>query len=133
MVMKKKRIFCTFESEHLHHYKDAKYAVVPSKGNDSVEFLKYPHRHLFEFRVEYEVVGDRQVEFILMKHQLKNIVDNWNYDLGGKSCEIMCSDLYYEMIKLGYEGNIKIEVSEDGENGAICEWSQDVINETSSK
>ena len=124
-MIKTKKVFCTFESEHLHRYSDADNAYIPGNDeNDNVQFLKYTHRHIFKFRVEISITKEnREIEFILMKHQLKNIVDTWAYNLGERSCEDLCIYLYNEMIDLGYEGDIKIEVSEDGENGAIYEWN----------
>ena len=54
-----KMIWVTFRKEGIHKYPDAP---------DGVEFLKYPHRHIFHFRVELEVFhDDRDVEFILLK------------------------------------------------------------------
>ena len=60
-----KFIFVTFQKEGIHKYPDA-----PA----GVEFLKYPHRHMFHFRVEIEVFhDDRDIEFILFKRELEGL------------------------------------------------------------
>ena len=50
-----KKIFVTFQKEGIHKYPNAP---------DGVEFLQYPHRHMFHFRVEIDVFhNDRDIEF----------------------------------------------------------------------
>ena len=54
-----KLIWVTFQKEGIHKYPDAP---------EGVEFLKYPHRHMFKFRVAIQVFhDDRELEFILFK------------------------------------------------------------------
>ena len=123
------KVFCRFTSEKLHHYPDAINARTTGLETqntkdlgivESVEFLKYPHRHLFYFRVDVDVENDnREIEFILMKRQLSAVVESWSYDLGAMSCEMIAHKLFQEMETLGYTGWVSIEVSEDNENGAI--------------
>ena len=59
----KKTIWVTFQKEGIHKYPDA-----PKE----VEFLKYPHRHIFKFKVAIEVFhGDRDIEFFIFKRCLE--------------------------------------------------------------
>ena len=91
---KKKFIFVTFQKEGIHKYPDAP---------EGVEFLRHPHRHLFHFRVDIEVFhDDRDIE------------------LDYRSCEMMADDLAEYIHKHHPERDLKITVSEDGENGAEC-------------
>jgi hypothetical protein len=108
-MKKQKFIWVTFQKEGIHKYPDAP---------EGVEFLKYPHRHMFHFRVELEVFhDDRDVEFILLKRELEALYAEGTLQLDYKSCEMMADDLY-TYINVNYpERDIVIEVSEDGENG----------------
>ena len=108
-MKKSKFIWVTFQKEGIHKYPDAP---------EGVEFLKYPHRHMFHFRVELEVFhDDRDVEFILLKRELEALYAEGTLQLDYKSCEMMADDLY-TYINVNYpERDIVIEVSEDGENG----------------
>ena len=45
----KKSIWVTFQKEGIHKYPDAP---------DEVDFLRYPHRHMFHFKVQIEVYND---------------------------------------------------------------------------
>ena len=54
-----KMIWVTFRKEGIHKYPNA-----PKE----VEFLKYPHRHIFKFKVQIEVYNDdRDIEFFIFK------------------------------------------------------------------
>lgn len=109
MHAKQKFIWVTFQKEGIHKYPDAP---------EGVEFLKYPHRHMFHFRVELEVFhDDRDVEFILLKRELEALYAEGTLQLDYKSCEMMADDLY-TYINVNYpDRDVVIEVSEDGENG----------------
>jgi hypothetical protein len=111
-MMNKKFIFVTFQKEGIHHYPDAP---------EGVEFLRHPHRHMFHFRVEIEVFhDDRDIEFILFKRELEGRFGDGTLEIDHKSCEMLADDLA-EYIQDQYpDRELKIEVSEDGENGAVC-------------
>lgn len=105
-------IFVTFQKEGIHCYPDA-----PT----GVEFLKNPHRHMFHFRVEIEVFhDDRDIEFILFKRELEGLyADDGILELDYCSCE-MLSDALSGYIHQEYpDRDLKIEISEDGENGSV--------------
>lgn len=108
-MQKQKFIWVTFQKEGIHKYPDAP---------DGVEFLKYPHRHIFHFRVELEVFhDDRDVEFILLKRELEGLYNKGTLQLDYKSCEMMADDLFEYIEKEYPDRDVIIEVSEDGENG----------------
>lgn len=111
--MNKKFIFVTFQKEGIHRYPDAP---------EGVEFLRHPHRHMFHFRVEIEVFhDDRDIEFILFKRELEGLyAEDGILELDFCSCE-MLADALSGYIQQEYpDRDLKIEISEDGENGAVC-------------
>ena len=114
----KKQIYVTFQKEGIHQYPGAP---------EGVEFLQYPHRHMFHFRVEIQVFhDDREIEFILFKRELEGCYESGTLELNHKSCEMMADDLA-KYIQDHYPGRfLKIEVSEDGENGAVMYYSGDL-------
>ena len=114
----KQRIWVTFQKEGLHKWPDA-------TQHPGVEFLANEHRHMFHFRVDLEVWhDDREVEFILFKRELAGLYEQGTLQLDYKSCEMMADELA-EYIKQQYSGrDFKIEVSEDGENGCVAEYTQ---------
>ena len=81
-----------------------------------VEFLRSLHRHIFRVKVVWKVEHDnRDLEFFIQKEKLnKFLQENFsNKNLIGVSCEMMAN-------KIKTEFNAEsVEVSEDGENGAI--------------
>lgn len=114
-MMAQKYIFVTFQKEGIHRYPDA-----PA----GVEFLAHPHRHMFHFRVEIEVFhDDRDLEFILVKRELESLYTDEVLELNNKSCEMMADDLANYLMQKYPGRNLAITVSEDGENGAICYYT----------
>jgi hypothetical protein len=112
-------IWVKFQMEGIHKYP----AAVTDPNLADVSFLGYPHRHMFHFRVGIEVYhNDRDIEFIQFKRWLISLYGGENepvIELDYKSCEMIADDLY-EQIADRYPGrDVKIEVSEDNENG--CE------------
>ena len=120
MMSKQKFIWVTFQKEGIHKYPDAP---------EGVEFLKYPHRHIFHFKVELEVFhDDRDVEFILFKRELEKLFADGILQLDYKSCEMISDDLAF-YITNKYKGrDLIITVSEDGENGATCFYPGQKLN-----
>ena len=109
-----KRIFVTWHKEGIHQYPGAP---------EGVEFLAYPHRHMFHFKVEIDVFhDDREIEFILFKREMEDLYHKGTMQAHHKSCEMMADELS-EYIYTKYPGRtFVITVSEDGENGAICTY-----------
>lgn len=105
------RIFVTLQFEGYHRWKDAP---------EEHAFLRDYHRHLFHVRVELPVDhSNRDVEFIAFKRK----VQSWcaNYTGWEARFEYSCEQLAEKILR-AFEAS-RVEVSEDGENGAICERS----------
>lgn len=120
MSNNKSFIWVTFQKEGIHLYPAA--ATDPNlKTGDSqdVSFLGYAHRHIFHFRVELEVVhNDRDVEFIQFKRELENLYAGGTLSLDHKSCEMIAEDLAAYIQGKYPNRDLRIDVSEDNENGA---------------
>ena len=113
-------IWVTFRKEGLHKYPaaldDPKLAT---GGADDVSFLGYIHRHIFHFKVSIEVFhDDRDIEFIQFKRWLEGLYADGTLQLDYKSCEMICDDLASTINKKYPGRELKLTVSEDGENGA---------------
>jgi hypothetical protein len=103
------RVYATTRFEGFHRWPDAP---------DEVAFLRDRHRHVFHVRAEASVShGDRDVEFILLKRAVDRTVGaiKYEYDTSTWSCE-QWAECLLGRLKLD-----RVEVSEDGENGAIVE------------
>ena len=116
-MINKKFIYVTFQKEGIHCYPDAP---------EGVEFLRNDHRHMFHFRVDIEVFhDDRELEFILFKRELEALYADTILELDYKSCEMMADDLADYLVE-NYPGrDLRITVSEDCENGAVCFYPAD--------
>lgn len=119
MTQPNKLIFVTFQKEGIHKYPAA--ATDPALVD--VSFLGYPHRHMFHFKVAIEVFHqDRDLEFILVKRWLENLYGSGTLELNYKSCEMIADDLHAQITARWPNRWVQIEVSEDGENGAIMTY-----------
>jgi hypothetical protein len=95
----------------------------PQVMNTMFRFLANPHRHMFHFRVWADVVhNDRDIEFIQFKRWLENLYRDDTLQLDYKSCEMMADDLYIQIASRYPNRAVWIEVSEDGENGALIKY-----------
>ena len=121
-----RKIWVTFQKEGIHKYPAAATDPNLATGDEyDVSFLANPHRHIFHFRVWLSVThNDRDVEFIQFKRWLEKLYSSTQgvLSLDYKSCEMMADDLYIQ-IAAKYPGRaVWIEVSEDGENGALIKY-----------
>lgn len=110
-------VYATLQKEFIHQYKDAP---------EEVAYLRYPHRHVAHIKVKVEVYhNEREIEFIMLKHQLENFVNLTN--LTNNSCETIAENIL-NYIKSYYDGNrdITITVSEDAENGCELVWTKEI-------
>ena len=116
-----RQIWVTFQKEGIHKYP----AALTDPALADVQFLGYPHRHMFHFRVWIDVFhNDRDLEFIQFKRWCESLYHGQGavLSLDHKSCEMMADDLYIQ-IASRYPGRVvHIEVSEDGENGALIKY-----------
>jgi hypothetical protein len=121
MVEAKRQIWVTWQREGIHKYP----AALTDPNLADVQFLGYPHRHMFHFRVWIDVFhNDRDLEFIQFKRWCESLYssDNSVLSLDHKSCEMIADDLYIQ-IASRYPGRVvHIEVAEDGENGALIRY-----------
>jgi hypothetical protein len=102
----KTNIIVNLQHEALHQWSDCSL-----KG---VEFLKYPHRHIFHICCKKEVThDDRDIEIILLKRKInKYLNEMFPKTFGEMSCE-MIAKLLLNCFELNY-----CSVLEDNENGA---------------
>ena len=120
--MSSKFIFVTFEKEGIHCY--------PAAGTEpnlaDVSFLQYPHRHMFKFVVTIQVThDDRDIEFIQFKRWCESLYNEGTLQLNSKSCEMIADELYQKIAEKYPNRSVMINVSEDGENGAIAVYGPD--------
>ena len=112
--MLKTYIIINTQVEGLHNW--------PACDIKEVEFLKFPHRHIFHICAKKEVDHhDRDIEIIRLKREITSFINNKygighqhaeGCDFGSKSCEMLATELVNKF-DLDY-----CSVLEDGENGA---------------
>jgi hypothetical protein len=121
----KRTIFVTFQKEGIHCYPAAATDPMLATGDQyDVSFLGSLHRHIFHFRVTIDVFhNDRDIEFIQFKRWLENLYKDAILALDYKSCEMIADDLYIQIAARYPNRDVKIEVSEDGENGCVIEYN----------
>ena len=124
MTQAERKIWVTFQKEGIHRYPAAATDPALATGDEyDVSFLANPHRHIFHFRVWIDVVhNDRDIEFIQFKRWLENLYRDGTVQLDYKSCEMMADDLYIQIAAKHPDRAVWIEVSEDGENGALIKY-----------
>jgi hypothetical protein len=124
MQQAKRQIWVTFQKEGIHCYPAAASDPALATGDEyDVSFLASPHRHIFHFQVWIDVVhNDRDIEFIQFKRWLENLYRDDTLQLDHKSCEMISDDLYLQIAQKYPDRAVWIEVSEDGENGALVKY-----------
>jgi hypothetical protein len=108
----KTNIIISTQAEGIHYW--------PECNIKEVEFLRYPHRHIFFITAKKEVSHlDRDIEIINLKREINAYLNNIYAEpnssvliFGSKSCEMIALDLL-KMFDLNY-----CSVLEDNENGA---------------
>ena len=100
----------TLRKEGFHYWKNA---------YEEVDFLKNKHRHVFQIVVMVEQRhNERDIEYIMFKHLLEKSISEIN---GPESCETIATNIM-ELVQKVYPGRrVRVEVTEDGENGAIVD------------
>lgn len=112
------RIFCTFQQEGWHRCPKA---IAKAAGE---AYLAHRHRHMFHVRIEVQVDVSREIEFIGFKRDAQDL---FRHALAIGEEQQSCEDLAIQMIFAvrrlleidDFETPVTVEVSEDGENGAI--------------
>jgi hypothetical protein len=121
MARAQRQIWITWQKEGIHKYP----AALTDPNLADVQFLGYPHRHMFHFRVWIDVFhNDRDLEFIQFKRWCESLYHGQGavLSLDHKSCEMMADDLYIQIASRYPGRRVHIEVSEDGENGALIKY-----------
>ena len=106
----------SFQREFIHSYPDAP---------EEVSFLREPHRHMLHIRTDIQVFNDdRELEFILVKRDLDQFATTLDLTVPStRSCETIArAFLNHIHEEWGIRRDVRISVSEDGENGAILEY-----------
>jgi len=120
-------IWVTFQKEGIHRYPAAETDPNLATGDQyDVSFLAYPHRHIFHFRVSISVShNDRDIEFIQFKRWLEQLYSSTSgvLSLDYKSCEMIAEDLFNQINDRYPNRVVKIQVSEDNENGCDLTFS----------
>lgn len=112
----KRYVICNLTKEVYHRY---------PKAPDAVWYLRNLHRHLLHIEVTVEVVhNERDIEFIMLKHEVERYYDSLGLDSYKTpheeiSCE-QIAELIISMLRRHYgpDRDIAVSVMEDGENGA---------------
>lgn len=109
----KRSVFCTLQFEAYHR--------CPAEicENTNEYYLQYTHRHIFHVRCEAPVEhNNRAIEFINLKQKISNfcIMQYGHLNIHTTSCEMIAEAILNKFPELQ-----KVEVSEDGENGAIVQ------------
>jgi len=127
VIERKSWIYVTFQREGIHKYPAALTDPKLATGDEyDVSFLGYPHRHMFHFKVQLEVFhDDRDVEFIQFKRELEKMYNTGVMQLDYKSCEMMAQDLAKYIQSKYANRDLIIDISEDGENGCVIEYTRD--------
>jgi len=114
-------IWVTFRKEGIHMYPAAATDPKLATGDEyDVSFLGTPHRHIFHFKVSIEVFqDDRDIEFIQFKRWLEKCYNDGILELNHKSCEMIARELNATIVARWPGRKTAIDVSEDGENGAL--------------
>ena len=106
-------VFCQGYVEGFHHWPDAP---------DEVGHLRARHRHMFGFRVEIIVTHDnRDVEFIIAKREVLSYLGSHPIE-GTESCEMIAKRIRDHLVTIRDWQVAMIEITEDGENGAVVRW-----------
>jgi len=106
-------IWITTQKELLHNYPDAP---------DAVSYLKNLHRHIFHFKIYLEIfTEDRDIEFIMFKKDVESMLNMFE-NLEHRSCETFSKYLVSAIRNIYPNRYIKIETSEDGENGVLMDF-----------
>lgn len=104
----------TTQFEGLHRYPDAE---------DSVAYLRNLHRHIFHVTVWVEQFhNERDVEYLTLLHWLRRRYNGFAWTETA-SCETIANILGQYVMREYPDRKVKVEVTEDGENGALVEMS----------
>lgn len=120
LTIRRQTVFCTLQFEGFHRWPEAPI---------DVEHLFNLHRHVFHVRIDFDIKEDRGLEFQQAKTHVAAFIDQLQRGgagAGGErvpreeletwSCERWALEILDKFVNWGA---FKVEVSEDGENGAV--------------
>lgn len=91
----------------------------PGAPEGPEEHLRNTHRHLFHVTVWVEQRHDnRDIEYLGFKRWLDGELRTG--ELGARSCEMLADEIK-DIVRRKTGTRVRVEVSEDGENGALVE------------
>ena len=101
-----KQIIVKLQFEATHYW--------PACDIKEVDYLQYPHRHIFFIEIRKSVNhNDRDIEIIMFKKDVLNYLSSFEGNIKSWSCEDLAEHLLTK-----YNAS-SVEVLEDNENGAI--------------
>ena len=110
----KTSVIMTLQKELTHQWEDC--------DLEGVEFLKYPHRHMFHIEAEIVVSKNddsREIEIILAKRAIEKFIDESYPDgnMKNTSCEVLGYTIWKFLCDKYNVDQVAVKVMEDGENG----------------
>jgi len=98
----------------------------PNPPKEAPNFLHNRHRHIFHFSLKIKVSSTRSTtkrlkEFFTIQKELERVLESfyghslYGLEFDNRSCEMIAEDLLDH-----FKHAVEVEVSEDGENSAIC-------------
>lgn len=110
-----KLIYVTAQFEGYHCFENAP---------EEVSFLRSLHRHIFHVKMHAPVQhNNRQIEFFMLKHKLESHLRD-HYEKSPTMRNLSCEAIAEELLE-DFPEACSVEVSEDGENGAVVYRSKD--------
>ncbi len=126
-MSKKMFVYTHFQREGYHYFPGADTDPAFATGDElDVSHLGIRHFHYFNFKVWVEVKHtNRDIEFIQLRRRIMAEYDKGSLEMDHRSCEMLADDLY-EVLSVWYPGvDVRIDISEEGINGAYVEYTED--------
>jgi hypothetical protein len=117
-------VYTQFQKEGYHAYPGADTREDLATGDRyDVSHLASRHMHYFFFKVWVEVSHtNRDIEFIQLRRFCEDQYSSSSLELNNKSCEMLADDLCDVLANKYPAVEIRIDVSEEGINGAYTEY-----------
>lgn len=121
-------VYTQFQKEGYHYFPEASSDPKYATGDYlDVSHLGTRHFHYFNFKVWVEVNHhNRDIEFIQLRRWIENKYSSGALELNNASCEMLGQSLI-NILKAEYPNlEIRVDISEEGINGAYLEYKPDV-------
>lgn len=126
--MKKTFVYTTFQKEGYHAFPEAGTEAAYASGDYlDVSHLATRHMHYFNYKVWVEVKhANRSIEFIQLRRWIEARFADGALELNSKSCEMLADDMISLLqSRYGFDVAIRVDVSEEGINGSLVEYTPD--------